>query len=99
MSEKVNSEMASKAINQAADSAREYSDAAREYAGRGYDAAREYASRGYDATREYASVGMEAASNFSSNLEEFVRKDPWIAIVSAFAVGYLAARMLRRVSA
>jgi len=34
----------------------------------------------------------------SDNLTEFVRNEPWIAVAAAFAVGYVAARMMRRLS-
>jgi len=32
------------------------------------------------------------------DLRGFVRREPWIAIAAAFAVGYFAARIVRRVS-
>ena len=80
-------------------------DATREYMNRGYNAARDYASgardyanKGYDAACDYANAGLEAAAQAGENLTEFVRKEPWIAVVAAFAVGYLAARVVRRLS-
>jgi ElaB/YqjD/DUF883 family membrane-anchored ribosome-binding protein len=79
-------------------SAREYADTARDYANRGYDAARDYANQGYDAAREYANAGIDVAARMSDNLTEFVRNEPWIAVAAAFAVGYVAARLLRRLS-
>ena len=30
------------------------------------------------------------------DLAEFVRREPWLAVAAAFAVGYLAAQILRR---
>ena len=30
------------------------------------------------------------------DLREFVRREPWLAITAAFAVGYVAARLMRR---
>jgi len=93
---------AAASVQGAADIARDYAskstDAARDYANKGYDAAREYANKGYDAAREYANTGIDAAARVSDNMTEFVRNEPWIAVVAAFAVGYLAARMVRRLS-
>jgi hypothetical protein len=84
------------------DSAREYAgkgyDSARDYANKGYDAARDYANKSYDAAREYANTGIEVAGRVGDNVGEFVRKEPWIAIAAAFAVGYVAARVMRRLS-
>jgi ElaB/YqjD/DUF883 family membrane-anchored ribosome-binding protein len=79
---------AREAVEQGVETAREYAGAAREYA----DSAREYA-------RDYAEKGLDAAGRVSENLQEFVRQEPWIAVAAAFAVGYLMARILRRVSA
>jgi ElaB/YqjD/DUF883 family membrane-anchored ribosome-binding protein len=93
---------AAASVQGATDVARDYaskgSDAARDYANKGYNAARDYANRGYDAAREYANTGIDAATQISDNLTEFVRNEPWIAVVAAFAVGYLAARLVRRLS-
>jgi ElaB/YqjD/DUF883 family membrane-anchored ribosome-binding protein len=71
---------------------------AREAANQGYDSAREYAGKGYDAAREYASNGMDVAARVSEDLRDFVRREPWIAIAAAFAVGYVVARVMRKVS-
>ena len=80
-------------------------DAAHEYGSRGYSAARqyadnasEYANDGYDAARDYASAGLDVASRMTNDLTDFVRKEPWIAIAAAFAIGYVAARIVRRLS-
>ncbi len=48
--------------------------------------------------------GYEAAQQFVKDqgvdfdLREFVRREPWLAIAAAFAVGYVAAQIVRRVS-
>jgi len=48
--------------------------------------------------------GYEAAQQFVKDngadfeLREFVRREPWLAIAAAFAVGYVAAQLVRRVS-
>jgi ElaB/YqjD/DUF883 family membrane-anchored ribosome-binding protein len=64
---------------------------------RARDTAQDYANRGYEATRDYTDTGMKMAGQMSENLRDFVRNDPWIAIMSAFAVGYVLARMMRKV--
>jgi ElaB/YqjD/DUF883 family membrane-anchored ribosome-binding protein len=78
----------------ARDASREGVDAAREHSHRTYDAARDYAGT----AREYANAGLDVATRMSDNLSEFVRQEPWIAIAAAFAVGYVAARIMRRLS-
>ncbi len=35
---------------------------------------------------------------FSLDLGEFVRQEPWLALAAAFAIGYVAAQIIRRVS-
>ena len=48
--------------------------------------------------------GYEAAQQFVKDngadfdLREFVRREPWLVIAAAFAVGYVAAQIVRRVS-
>jgi hypothetical protein len=32
------------------------------------------------------------------DLRDFVRREPWIALAGAFAIGYLAARLVRQVA-
>ena len=88
----------SDAAQSAAAAAKGAADTAQDYAGKGIDAARDYANKGYDAAREYANAGVDAAGRVSENLTEFVRNEPWIAIAAAFAVGYVAARIMRRMS-
>ncbi|HJU29469.1 MAG TPA: hypothetical protein VJ718_09875 [Candidatus Binataceae bacterium] len=78
--------------------AKDAASSAREAAGQGYDAAREYAGKGYDTAREYANTGVDMAARVAEDLRDFVRREPWIAIAGAFAVGYLAARILRKFS-
>jgi ElaB/YqjD/DUF883 family membrane-anchored ribosome-binding protein len=48
---------------------------------------------GYDAAQQYV---HEKGLDF--DLRDFVRREPWIAIAAAFAVGYVAAQIIRRVS-
>ena len=47
---------------------------------------------GYEAAQEYVQEGLDF------DLRDFVRREPWIAIAAAFAVGYVAAQIIRRVS-
>jgi len=48
---------------------------------------------GYDAAQQYAKDrGLDL------DLRELVRSEPWFAIAAAFAVGYVVAQIVRRVS-
>jgi len=59
---------------------------------------RQAAEQGFEMVKEYAGKGIGAAGDLSGDLREFVRREPWIGLVAAFAVGYLAAQLVRRVS-
>jgi len=59
---------------------------------------RQAAEQGYETVKEYAGKSVDAVGDLSDDLREFVRHEPWIALAAAFAVGYLAARVIRRVS-
>jgi ElaB/YqjD/DUF883 family membrane-anchored ribosome-binding protein len=94
---------------EAADTAKDYLgrgvDGAREYGSRGYSASRQYAdsarecvNEGYHTAREYASAGLDVASRMTNDLTDFVRREPWVAIAAALAVGYLASRIVRRLT-
>jgi ElaB/YqjD/DUF883 family membrane-anchored ribosome-binding protein len=48
---------------------------------------------GYGAAREYV---HEKSLDF--DLREFARREPWLAIAGAFAIGYFTAHLIRRVS-
>lgn len=54
---------------------------------------------GREKLNDMADQGMEYVSSANSVLTEFVRNEPLIAIASAFAIGYVAARMLNFVTA
>jgi len=47
----------------------------------------------YGAARQYVEEG-----GLGFDLGEFTRREPWLAIAAAFAIGYFAARLIRRVS-
>jgi ElaB/YqjD/DUF883 family membrane-anchored ribosome-binding protein len=48
---------------------------------------------GYDAAQNYVQ-----SNEIASELREFVKRDPWIAIAAAFAVGYVAAKIAKRIA-
>jgi len=57
------------------------------------DKASQVIQDGYDAAQQYArDKGLEL------DLRELVRNEPWFAIAAAFAVGYVIAQIVRRVS-
>jgi ElaB/YqjD/DUF883 family membrane-anchored ribosome-binding protein len=49
---------------------------------------------GQEKLNDFAEKGMDYVSSANSVLTDFVRDEPLIAIASAFAVGYVAARIL-----
>ena len=53
---------------------------------------------GREKLNDMAEHGKEYVSSANSFLSEFIRDEPLIAIASAFAVGYIAARMLNFVT-
>jgi ElaB/YqjD/DUF883 family membrane-anchored ribosome-binding protein len=48
---------------------------------------------GYEAVQQYAED-----NGLSLDVGDFVRREPWLAITAAFAIGYVAAQIIRRVS-
>src|ERR1700694_2015199 len=54
--------------------------------------ASETVKAGYKAAQQYAQ------DNLSVDVADFVRREPWMAITAAFAIGYFAAQMIRRPS-
>jgi len=57
------------------------------------DAAGHAVKEGYQAAQKYV---QEKGIDF--DLRDFVRREPWIAIAAAFAIGYVAAQIVRRVA-
>lgn len=49
---------------------------------------------GYEAAQQFA---QEKGLDIDLGLGDFVRREPWIAIAAAFAIGYVAAQIVRRV--
>jgi len=48
---------------------------------------------GYESAQQYVKD-----QGFEFDLREMVRREPWFAIAAAFAVGYVVAQIVRRVS-
>jgi ElaB/YqjD/DUF883 family membrane-anchored ribosome-binding protein len=53
---------------------------------------------GREKLNDMADQGMEYISSANSFLTEFIRDEPLLAIAGAFAVGYVAARVLNYVT-
>ena len=45
-----------------------------------------------------AAQGYVKGKGFNLDLGEFVRREPWLALAAAFAIGYVAAQIIRRAS-
>jgi ElaB/YqjD/DUF883 family membrane-anchored ribosome-binding protein len=57
------------------------------------DAAGQAVKEGYQAAQKYVQdKGLDVA------LRDFVRREPWMALAAAFAIGYVAAQVVRRVA-
>jgi ElaB/YqjD/DUF883 family membrane-anchored ribosome-binding protein len=63
---------------------------------RAEEAGEEAIANGYKAAREYAEVGMDYVGDASDSLRRFVRREPWLALAASCAIGYVAARLMRR---
>jgi len=48
---------------------------------------------GYKAAQQYAED-----KGLSLDVGDFVRREPWLAVTAAFAIGYVAAQIIRRAS-
>ncbi len=64
----------------------------------GRDKLNDMADQGREKLNDMAEEGMKYISSANSFLADFVRDEPLIAIASAFAVGYVAARVLNYVT-
>jgi len=53
---------------------------------------------GREKFNDMAGKGMDYVATANSFLTDFIREEPLIAIASAFAVGYVAARILNHLS-
>jgi ElaB/YqjD/DUF883 family membrane-anchored ribosome-binding protein len=75
-------ETANSSVRTAMDQGRQAADKASEAVKNGYDAAQQFVK----------DKGLDL------DLRELVRREPWLAIAAAFAVGYVVAQIVRRVS-
>jgi ElaB/YqjD/DUF883 family membrane-anchored ribosome-binding protein len=57
------------------------------------DKASQVIQDGYESAQQYVKD-----QGFEFDLREMVRREPWFAIAAAFAVGYVVAQIVRRVS-
>ncbi len=63
------------------------------------DQGREAVEQGYEAIKSYAKKGVDILNDVSGDLDQFTRREPWLGLIAAFAIGYLAAQIVRRISA
>jgi ElaB/YqjD/DUF883 family membrane-anchored ribosome-binding protein len=73
---------ANSTVRQAMDQGRQAADAAGQAVKDGYQAAHKYVQ----------DKGLDL------DLRDFVRREPWLAMAAAFAIGYVAAQIVRRVA-
>ncbi len=62
------------------------------------DQGQEAAREGLKMARDYADSGLDAAAELSENMGEFVKREPLMALAGAFAVGFVVAHILRRLT-
>lgn len=62
-------------------------------------AGRDALENGYESVREYGEKSLEYASQAGEGLLDFVKREPLLAVAGAFLVGYVAAQIIRRISA
>lgn len=67
-------------------------------AGKMADNAGKMMDQGRDRLNDLAETGMDYVSSANSALTGFVREEPLFAMVTVFAAGYVAARLLNSVS-
>ena len=84
------SDMAHDAADQATETIRKASDRVNSAAKGGLKTARQFA--------ETAQKYVEESGLGDVDVREIVKKEPWIALGVAFALGYVVARIVRRVS-
>jgi hypothetical protein len=85
-------------VHKAASMTREAVDGARDAACQAAQPGRKAAGAGSGSVREYVSDGLNHAVEMRDSITDFVQRQPWVALVGAFVVGYIAARALRRLS-
>lgn len=73
-------------------------DQVNKYGDRGREKLSEYAEQGSEKLSEMADRGMQYLNSANSVLSHFIREEPVLAIAGAFGIGYIAARILKKVS-
>lgn len=58
----------------------------------------EYADKANDMLSDYADKGMDYVSSANSAMTTFIREEPLLSMVTVFAAGYLAARILNQLT-
>ena len=59
---------------------------------------RSNATDGLGCAREHLDDGLDLVRGLAGSVNDFVTRQPLVAIAGAFLIGYVAARILRRVS-
>lgn len=52
--------------------------------------------KGRESARVLADTGLDYIGDVSERVSSFVKRDPWVAIVGAFVVGYAVAHLFRQ---
>jgi ElaB/YqjD/DUF883 family membrane-anchored ribosome-binding protein len=94
-------EQAESIINNAADKARDAAEMGGDSIRRAADKVSQSAKEGLKTAQHLADAAQDYIQDSGLadlNLREFVKREPWIALGAAFAIGYAAARLMRRLS-
>jgi len=59
---------------------------------------RSNATDGLGCAREHLDDGLDLVRGLAGSVNDFVTRQPLVAVAGAFVIGYMAARILRRVS-
>jgi ElaB/YqjD/DUF883 family membrane-anchored ribosome-binding protein len=62
------------------------------------DHGRETVDKAGQAVKGAYKAAQQYAEDERLDLGDFVRREPWLAVAAAFAIGYVAAQIVRRVS-
>ena len=88
----------SDAVNKATAMTKESVSAASAAAHEAAHAGSDAMTAGYENAREYLSSGLNHAGEMSESVVDFVERQPWVALLGAFVLGYVAAKALRLLS-
>ena len=81
-------DQAREAISNAARS--EAADKVRQIGRKAYD-------KGVDNARDYAEKGMDFFEEATDSVASWTKREPWMAIASAFVVGFVVAQVIKRI--